>query len=95
MKSLSTAAACIAILFTVGPTLAFSQPVPPPEQDVGRHHGNIEAAQRYTRMAYDRISMAQRDNHDNTGGHLRRAKELLDQASAEMKAAAEYVNSGR
>ncbi len=92
MKRFLTAACAMALL---GAAAASAQPVPPPEQDVGRHHGNIEAAQAYTRQAWDRLSQAQRDNRDDAGGHLRRAKELLDQASAEMKAAAVYLNSGR
>jgi hypothetical protein len=94
MKTVS-AAIGVAALLSLSATLAASQPLPPPEQDVGRHHGNIEAAQQYTRMAFDRLSQAQRDNHDDAGGHLRHAKELLDQAAAEMKAAANYINSGR
>jgi Spy/CpxP family protein refolding chaperone len=92
MKPLFIAACAAALL---GAAAASAQPVPPPEQDVGRHHGNIEAAQSLTRQAWDRVSDAQRANHGDTGGHLRRAKELLDEASAEMKAAAEYINSGR
>jgi hypothetical protein len=92
MKPLLIAVCVTALL---GAAAASAQPVPPPEQNVGSHHGNIEAAQAYTRQAWNRLSEAQRDNHDDAGGHLRRAKELLDQASAEMKAAAVYLNSGR
>ncbi len=83
-------AACVGTLLAT--SAAMAQNVPPPEQDVGRHHGNIEAAQALTRQAWDKLSQAQRDNSEGAGGHLRRAKELLDQASAEMKAAAVYIN---
>ena len=92
MKPLLIAICATALL---GATAASAQPVPPPEQDVGRHHGNIEAAQSLTRQAWNRLSQAQQDNRDDAGGHLRRAKELLDEASSEMKAAAQYLNSGR
>ena len=94
MKTHLTAAA-LAALCMAAATIAAAQPAPPPEQDVGRHHGNIEAAQKLTRQAWDRLSAAQQDNRDDAGGHLRRAKEYLDQASAEMKQAAEFINSRR
>ena len=86
------AVAALGALWVASATAAAAQPVAPPEQDVGRHHGNIEAAQQLTRQAWNRLSEAQQDNHDDAGGHLRRAKELLDQASSEMKQAAEFIN---
>ncbi len=86
------AVAALAACLVASATAAAAQPVPPPEQDVGRHHGNIKAAQKLIRQAWDRLSDAQRDNNDDAGGHLRRAKELLDQTSSEMKQAAEFVN---
>ena len=86
------AVAALGALWVASATAAAAQPVPPPEQDVGRHHGHIEAAQQLTRQAWNRLSEAQQDNHDDAGGHLRRAKELLDQASSEMKQAAEFIN---
>jgi len=65
----------------------------PPERDVnpGRHP-NIAAAQRLVDQAYGRIVDAQRANEWDMDGHAQRAKELLDQANRELKAAAEAAN---
>lgn len=89
------AIAALGALWVASATAAAAQPVSPPPVDVGRHHGNIEEAQRLTREAFERVTAAQQDNHDDAGGHLQRAKELLDQASAEMKQAAEFINAHR
>ena len=64
-----------------------------PAQNVnpGRHP-NIAAAQRLTEQAYNRISMAQQANEYDMNGHAQRAKDLLDQANRELKAAAETAN---
>lgn len=86
---------CVAVLLAASATPALAQPVPPPQQDIGRHHGNLEAAQEYTRQAFSAVSRSQQDNGGDLNGHLRRAKELLDQVSAELKAAAEVANAQR
>jgi hypothetical protein len=64
-----------------------------PEQDVGRRHPNLAAAQQYCRQAFDAISAAQTANEGDLGGHAQRAKQYLDQASHELKEAAEYARS--
>jgi hypothetical protein len=65
-----------------------------PERNVSpRRHPNIAAAQRLVGQAYNRLSAAQQANEFDMGGHAQRAKELLDQASAEMKLAAEAANA--
>ncbi len=66
-----------------------------PEQDIGRRYPNLMAAQQYCRQAFDAISAAQQANGERLGGHAQRAKELLDQASHELKAAQEYVQHHR
>jgi len=58
-------------------------------------HPNIAAAQRLIEQAFDRISEAQRANEWDMRGHARRAKELLDQASHELKLAAEAADHHR
>ena len=65
----------------------------PPERNVspGRHP-NIAAAQRLCDQAFNRISAAQQANEWDMDGHAQKAKELLDQASRELKAAAEAAN---
>ena len=66
-----------------------------PEQDIGRRFPNLMAAQQYCRQAFDAITAAQQANGERLGGHAQRAKELLDQASHELKAAQEYVQHHR
>ncbi|MFZ1099832.1 MAG: hypothetical protein WAN26_10585 [Steroidobacteraceae bacterium] len=64
----------------------------PPAENVGKRHPNIEAAQRLTRQAWERINAAQQANEFDMQGHAQKAKDLLDEASREMKAAAEAAN---
>jgi hypothetical protein len=56
-------------------------------------HGNLSAAQEYVAMAWRRMDNAQRANNYNLGGHAERAKELLEQANAEISAAADVLNA--
>jgi hypothetical protein len=63
-----------------------------PEENVGRRHPNLMAAQHLIDQAFERISDAQRANEWDMGGHAARAKELLDQANHEIKLAAETAN---
>jgi hypothetical protein len=55
-------------------------------------HGNLAAAQELVRGAYDKLSDAQFANHAELGGHAARAKELLREASDEIKLAAITAN---
>jgi len=68
----------------------------PPERNInpGRHP-NLAAAQRLVDQAYSRIVAAQQANEWDMNGHAQRAKELLDQANRELKAAAETANRHR
>jgi hypothetical protein len=61
--------------------------------NVGNKHGNLRAAQEFIQQAWDKVDVAQKDNHDELGGHASKAKELLAQASEELKLAAEVANS--
>jgi hypothetical protein len=56
-------------------------------------HPNLAAAQGYCVQAYDKIEAAQRANEWDLGGHAKRAKELLEQASDELKQAALAANT--
>lgn len=58
-------------------------------------HPNLAEAQHMISIAFEKISIAQRDNHDDMEGHAARAKELLAQASRELKEAAEAANRHR
>ena len=55
-------------------------------------HPNLAAAQRLCRQAWEKVQAAQEANEWDLGGHAKKAKELLDQASEELKAAAEAAN---
>lgn len=84
-----TQVALTAALAAIAGTAFAAQPV----HDVsGSRHPNIAAAQKLTDRAYQRIVAAQQANEWDMGGHAARAKDLLDQANRELKAAAEAAN---
>jgi len=58
----------------------------------GARHPNLAAAQRLAAQAYEKVSAAQQANEFDMEGHAARAKQLLEQASNELKAAAEAAN---
>jgi hypothetical protein len=58
----------------------------------GARHPNLRAAQQLVDQAFQRISDAQRANEWDMSGHAARAKDLLGQASREIKLAAEAAN---
>ena len=58
----------------------------------GKRHPNLAAAQMHAKMAFDKISAAQAANEFDMGGHAAKAKDLLEQANTELKAAAEAAN---
>ena len=65
----------------------------PPVDNVNPHkHPNIAAAQRLSTQAYEKIVAAQQSNEWDMNGHAQKAKELLDQASKELKQAAMASN---
>ena len=57
------------------------------------HNPNLADAQRLVDQAIGKLDEAQRDNHYDMHGHGKRAKELLQQASQEIRAAAEAADS--
>ena len=84
--SLATASALL-----LASSLAFAAP---PARNVNPHrHPNIADAQRLCHQAWERVVAAQKANEWDMGGHAQRAKDLLDQASNELKAAAEAANA--
>jgi hypothetical protein len=79
-------------LVTAGITIAQG----PPERNVsGARHPNLAAAQRLTDQAFNKIVAAQQANEWDMDGHAQKAKDLLDQANRELKAAAEAANHNR
>lgn len=68
----------------------------PPAQNInpGRHP-NLAAAQRLADQAYQKITAAQEANEWDMQGHAAKAKDLLDQANRELKAAAASANKNK
>jgi hypothetical protein len=86
---MGSVALCLALALGV---IAFAQE---PRVTVGERHGNMRAAQQLIQQAWQKVDEAQKDNNYNLGGHAGRAKELLAQASEEIKLSAEDANSHR
>ncbi len=87
-KSFYLAVALAVCLAFIGVTFAQR-----PEADIDpAKHPNLAEAQHHILQAVQKIDEAQKDNHDQLGGHAEKAKQLLDQASHELKEAAEYAN---
>jgi hypothetical protein len=55
-------------------------------------HSNLAAAQHHIVEAFEKIEEAQRANKDELGGHAEKAEQLLNQASRELKEAAEFAD---
>lgn len=73
-----------------GTSMMFAQG---PVQDIDANkHAHLAAAQAHIAQAYKEAETAQQANRDKLGNHAQKAKELLIQASQELKAAAEYAN---
>ena len=52
-------------------------------------HPNLAAAQKLCAQAWDKIVAAQKANEWDLAGHAQKAKDLLEQANAELKLAVE------
>jgi hypothetical protein len=73
-------------------SFGYAQMKPPAENVSGKRHPNLAAAQRLCVQAFEKIQAAQGANEWDMDGHAAKAKELLDQASRELKEAAEAAN---
>jgi hypothetical protein len=74
-----------------GSSLMFAQA---PTQNIdSSKHPHLAAAQSSIAQAYQQIETSQQGYHEHLGGHVEKAKQLLAQASQELKAAAEYANA--
>jgi hypothetical protein len=91
-KRIWMAAIALCAVFALSAVLFAEQE---PRVTVGEKHGNMRAAQEYIQQAWRKVDEAQKDNNYNLGGHAGRAKELLAQASEEIKRSAEDANSHR
>lgn len=89
MKKFSVASAVVGAVLGLSVAAVAQEPVR--NIDPARH-GNLAAAQDLIRQAFDRITTAQQDNRYDLGGHAGRAKSLLQQASEELRMAADAAN---
>jgi hypothetical protein len=64
-----------------------------PVVNIGTRHGNLRAAQQAIVTAWHKVDAAQHDNNENLGGHAAKAKEYLEAADGELRAAANVANS--
>jgi hypothetical protein len=85
MNKLFLAATLVIILLTgIGGVYADR-----PDHDTnGNRHPNLTEAQQLLDQAVDKINAAQRSNEFDVSGHAQNAKELVDRANTELKAAA-------
>jgi hypothetical protein len=88
MTSRILGALVVSVLMT-GTMLAQRQP---PQNVNAKRHPNLAAAQRLVDQAFAKVSAAQDANEFDLGGHAAKAKQLLDEANKELKAAAETAN---
>jgi hypothetical protein len=80
----------VGTLLLTGTVLFAQKPVQ--NIDPGRHP-NLAAAQRLCNDAFRKVVAAQQGNEWDLGGHAQRAKDLLTQASEELKLAALNANA--
>jgi F0F1-type ATP synthase membrane subunit b/b' len=73
-------------------SLVNAQMKPPANNINQKRHPNLAAAQRLCDQAFEKIQAAQQANEFDLDGHAAKAKELLDQASRELKQAALTAN---
>jgi hypothetical protein len=65
-----------------------------PVGHVPKPHPNLAATQKLLAEAWEKIVAAQKANEFDLDGHAQRAKDLIDQANAEVKLAVESANAG-
>ncbi|MGA8489601.1 MAG: hypothetical protein WB711_04215 [Terriglobales bacterium] len=73
-------------------SLVYAQTGMPAHNVSGKKHPNLAAAQRLCDQAFEKIQAAQSANEFDLGGHAAKAKDLLEQASKELKQAAMSSN---
>ena len=64
-------------------------------QNLPGNHPNLAEAQRLIDQAFQKITAAQQANEFDMDGHAAKAKDLLEQANREIRAAAEAANHHR
>jgi hypothetical protein len=90
--STMTKARILALTLASALTLGYIAFAQPQRNIAPGRHPNLAAAQRLSRQAFQKIVEAQQANEWDLQGHAQKAKDLLDQASNELKLAAEASN---
>ena len=83
MRKIAVRASFVAVVVLAPLGLALAQ-----SKTSLKSHPNLFAAQKLCAQAYDKLTAAQKANEYDLGGHAAKAKDLLEKASAEIKAAA-------
>jgi hypothetical protein len=92
MKTLRTRRSFpLQILGLAGVTAALA-PAQPKQTVSSSRHPNLAAAQQLCEQAYQKCVAAQEANEFDMQGHAAKAKNLLDQANTQLKAAATAAN---
>jgi hypothetical protein len=88
MKKRGLAVVVLVVLVVAGALYAAK-----PHQNISASkHPNLAAAQQLLGQAFNKVVAAQSANEWDLGGHASKAKALIEQASAELKQAAETAN---
>jgi hypothetical protein len=67
-----------------------------PKQNVSAaRHPNLNAAQKFSQQAYEKITAAQQANEWDMQGHAAKAKQLLDEVNNELRQAATAANNNK
>jgi hypothetical protein len=67
-----------------------------PKQNIsGARHPNLNAAQKFSTQAYEKITAAQQANEWDMQGHAAKAKQLLEEVNNELRAAATAANQNK
>lgn len=85
-------AACMLSTALVGSGVVFAREKEPVKNVSAKKHPNLAAAQKLVDQAFEKIIAAQKANEYDMEGHAQKAKDLLEQANAELKKAALEAN---
>jgi hypothetical protein len=94
----TSAVLCGGVILAQNPVVEYVQQpnviyVQAPVVNISNRHGNLRSAQQDIVNAYQKVNQAQAANDGQLGGHAQRAKDLLAQADAELRQAANVANS--
>ena len=81
------------MLGLAGITAALARAQQPKQTVSSAKHPNLAAAQQLCQQAYDKVVEGQGANEFDMAGHAQKAKNLLDQANTQLKAAATAANA--